>query len=440
MTIAPTVPTPQPARASASRGSGSGSGSASDGDAFARELAQASGGARRDDAGDRSRVGSRRDDDRHAASAAPREESRPEGATSASPDQAAPADQAAGAEQPAEAPVVTAVPVPSPVMNEVPAMPVTLPLGTGGADALAAAPAVEGVQIPATGVTAAVAATTPPAIAGGRGVDPSPAPTVATSPAAASEAQVAAASLPATGGLTATGAVADEALVPTAPAVPSVPAAASSEAETPAPQVLERVLAALEPVARDAATSQGETAQPVQARGAEPAQAIATGAPLQPTSPAPTAQPAAPASYAREVPVASQLSTPLASLKQLPQGEHEMQIAITPESFGHVRVVAKITPEGVSVQLFGSTEAGREALRAALSDLRRDLEDAGLGSNLDLGSDGGDPRDAGGEEQRARATAGTDAWPGASTTGIVTTDLPTPIRLDARAGGVDILL
>ncbi|WP_042216847.1 flagellar hook-length control protein FliK, partial [Demequina mangrovi] len=157
------------------------------------------------------------------------------------------------------------------------------------------------------------------------------------------------------------------------------------------------------------------------------------------TSPAQPAAASSTATPAREVPVATQLAAPLASLRQLPQGEHELQLSITPETFGPVRVVARITPDGVSLQLFGSTDAGREALRAALPDLRRDLEATGLSADLDLAEDGASGQDAWNDD-REGAGASTLAWPGTTIGGSPAADHPTPTPLDTRAGGVDLLL
>ncbi|WP_084125124.1 flagellar hook-length control protein FliK [Demequina sp. NBRC 110054] len=88
-------------------------------------------------------------------------------------------------------------------------------------------------------------------------------------------------------------------------------------------------------------------------------------------------------------PLATQLTGQLAQLKQLPQGEHVLTLSITPETFGQVKVVAHITQDGVSVQLFGASDASREALRQALGDLRRDLAATGLTADLDLGTEQG---------------------------------------------------
>ncbi|HEY3339965.1 MAG TPA: hypothetical protein VGK18_15810, partial [Propionicimonas sp.] len=59
---------------------------------------------------------------------------------------------------------------------------------------------------------------------------------------------------------------------------------------------------------------------------------------------------------------------------------------------GPVRVVAHIGAGGVRIELLGATDQAREALRAALPDLRRDLVAAGLPAELDLGSGTGSGR------------------------------------------------
>jgi flagellar hook-length control protein FliK len=127
-------------------------------------------------------------------------------------------------------------------------------------------------------------------------------------------------------------------------------------------------------------------------------------------------------------------------LRQLPLGEHVLSLSVTPETFGPVRVVAHITPEGVSVQLFGASEASREALRVALVDLRRDLAATGLGASLDVGADSGadhgtgeSARDRAGASARL-ATLSTAAAPAAPSTP-ASSFLP-----GTRPGGVDLIL
>ncbi|MFS0702187.1 flagellar hook-length control protein FliK, partial [Cellulomonas sp. 179-A 4D5 NHS] len=101
------------------------------------------------------------------------------------------------------------------------------------------------------------------------------------------------------------------------------------------------------------------------------------------------AEQAAPAP-APQVPLAEQLGARLASVRGLGAGQHLLTLAVDPEHFGPVRVVAHITPDAVRIELLGATDQAREALKASLADLRRDLASAGLDADLELGS-----RDAG---------------------------------------------
>ncbi|MFN3865162.1 MAG: flagellar hook-length control protein FliK [Demequina sp.] len=114
---------------------------------------------------------------------------------------------------------------------------------------------------------------------------------------------------------------------------------------------------------------------------ATPASATAGAATPAAGSAAPAAQstPASPA-------LAPQLAPQFAHLRQLPHGEHVLTVTVNPEHFGPVKVVVHITADGASVQLLSPTEAGREALRAALADLRRDLAATGMDAELELGA------------------------------------------------------
>lgn len=80
-----------------------------------------------------------------------------------------------------------------------------------------------------------------------------------------------------------------------------------------------------------------------------------------------------------------QMQHQLSRLKVLGQGQHQLKLAINPETFGPVRVAANFHADGtVHLQLLGASEAAREQLRQALSDLRRDLASTGLQADLDL--------------------------------------------------------
>ena len=63
-----------------------------------------------------------------------------------------------------------------------------------------------------------------------------------------------------------------------------------------------------------------------------------------------------------------------------------MTVSVTPDSLGPVTVRAHVGPDGVRVELFAPSALGRDAIRAILPDLRRDLAGTGLGGNLNLSS------------------------------------------------------
>jgi flagellar hook-length control protein FliK len=94
----------------------------------------------------------------------------------------------------------------------------------------------------------------------------------------------------------------------------------------------------------------------------------------------PLAQPPA------QAPLAGQLSGPLFSLAGGKPGEHTMTINVTPDNLGPVTVRAHISAGDVRLELFAPNDAGREALRSILPDLKRDLAGTGLIANLDLSS------------------------------------------------------
>jgi flagellar hook-length control protein FliK len=94
----------------------------------------------------------------------------------------------------------------------------------------------------------------------------------------------------------------------------------------------------------------------------------------------------------------SQLSVPLTSLAGARPGEHLITVRVTPEDLGPVTVRAHISATEVRIDLVSPTDAGREALRAVLTDLKRDLAATGLNANLNLSSGGqpdGGSRDSG---------------------------------------------
>jgi flagellar hook-length control protein FliK len=105
--------------------------------------------------------------------------------------------------------------------------------------------------------------------------------------------------------------------------------------------------------------------------------------PAQQVQNAPTAQ-AAPAPQTTTL--GAQLARPVFTLAAAGRGEHVMTVHVTPEQLGPVTVRAHVGAEGVRVELFAPTDAGRDALRAILPDLRRDFSGSGLSGSLDLSS------------------------------------------------------
>ena len=153
----------------------------------------------------------------------------------------------------------------------------------------------------------------------------------------------------------------------------SAPATAAStllSSSTAVPSPREKALA-VEP-APAAATMQlsGDRSVPVQP---------AAAAPATPAPAAPTPSPSTPS-------LPAQLARPVFTLAAAGAGEHVMTVHVTPDALGPVTVRAHVGGEGVRVELFAPTDAGRDALRAILPDLRRDLSGAGLSGTLDLSS------------------------------------------------------
>jgi flagellar hook-length control protein FliK len=75
----------------------------------------------------------------------------------------------------------------------------------------------------------------------------------------------------------------------------------------------------------------------------------------------------------------------IAPLRLDADGVHRLTVNLHPADLGPVQVVAEIRGGEISVQLSGSTDAGHDALRDALDDLRRELQDSGFSNcSLDL--------------------------------------------------------
>lgn len=114
---------------------------------------------------------------------------------------------------------------------------------------------------------------------------------------------------------------------------------------------------------------------------------VAATAPLSasvPLAPAPE-QTAAPTATPRSI--AAQVAPAIMHIAQRPAGAHQITLTVTPEEMGPVTVRAHLGAGGeVRIDLAGATEAGREALRVIVADLRRDLAAVMPHAHLSLGS------------------------------------------------------
>lgn len=163
---------------------------------------------------------------------------------------------------------------------------------------------------------------------------------------------------------------------------------ASAAAETPAssPQPASTTAAT--------ATSSAISTPPSSAIVSADATAVAPTPTAVPASPVSAPQPASsavPATSPAPVPFATQLARPIFSLAAAGKGEHVMTVSVTPDTLGPVTVRAHVGADGVRVELFAPNDLGRDAIRAILPDLRRDLAGAGLGGNLSLSSQNNAP-------------------------------------------------
>jgi flagellar hook-length control protein FliK len=133
-----------------------------------------------------------------------------------------------------------------------------------------------------------------------------------------------------------------------------------------------------QPVAEVVAPSQMDTQAKHAEAPAVPVQGVQ--APAQTTPATPVTQAAAP-ERATPAPPAQQLAAEIVPLRDK-HGEHTLTVALHPADLGPVTVTARVHGTDIQLDLGSSTESGREAIRAALPELRRELERAGFTSTL----------------------------------------------------------
>ena len=164
-----------------------------------------------------------------------------------------------------------------------------------------------------------------------------------------------------------------------------------------APAIAQPVAPSVAPVDQKTAVERGADVTPGTPAVAAVPTVLPTQAPNATAVAASTqASPAAP-----PTPLATQLSRPIFTLATGPSGEHTLVINVAPDNLGPVTVHAHVSADGIRVELFAPTDVGRDAIRAILPDLRKDLASSGMNSNLNLSSqnqptdrgDGGAPRE-----------------------------------------------
>ncbi len=155
-------------------------------------------------------------------------------------------------------------------------------------------------------------------------------------------------------------------------------------------------------------------------------------------APATTGLPTAPgaATANAPVPLAQQLARPVFTLAQAGPGDHVVTVQVTPDALGPVTVRAHVTAHGMHVELFAASDAGRDAVRQVLPDLRRDAAGSGTTTTLDLSSQNHPGAQPGRDDRPAptvlRPGVGLEARP--TPTAPVTTR-PTTVR----SVGLDVL-
>jgi flagellar hook-length control protein FliK len=123
------------------------------------------------------------------------------------------------------------------------------------------------------------------------------------------------------------------------------------------------------------------------------------------------ATPAAAPAPARP-PLAPQLAAPVLSLVQAADGDHRITVTVSPEDLGPVTVRAHISGDGLRIELAAPSEAGRDAIRHILADLRRDLAAVAPHATLTLAAGDAGPDSQPGGQPNGQSPASSTADPG----------------------------
>lgn len=246
------------------------------------------------------------------------------------------------------------------------------------AAAVSAAPAAAGVTGAAPAATPARVAGTPAAIQALLAALPENTPvTVEASPAAAPAPQV----------------------KTTSPAAVSAAAqmllTQSVRTDSTTPQV---AAASAQSISQMVSAALGEQTATAVAATAATAQGAATVDAPAPTPHVNTLTPAVRAQFHQQV------SAPVVNIAQNATGDQTLTMRVTPENLGPLTVKAQIIAGTVHIELASATDAGRDALRQILTDLRRDLAGISSTSTLSVAADSGSQSH--GQSQQGSALSG----------------------------------
>lgn len=152
---------------------------------------------------------------------------------------------------------------------------------------------------------------------------------------------------------------------------------AGPSSSTPADASGTQAAAANAAAATASAQAAGQLAQPVTTTG------------LQGTAGQPHAMTSTPTQvWTAAEPLGPQLTGSVLPLRAGGDGSHQLIIALHPEQLGPVNVHVRILGDAMMIQLASGTQDAHETLRAALPELRHELQAAGLGT-AQLSLDGG---------------------------------------------------
>ncbi len=125
----------------------------------------------------------------------------------------------------------------------------------------------------------------------------------------------------------------------------------------------------------------------------------------------PAAPPAAAPAPAQPGPVPLRgLATPLLAIRSAGPGEHVVSVSIAPAHLGPITVRAVVTASSTQIELITPSDAARDAVRAVLAEVRRELGDASGSWRIDVSTQSsaergsGDRRDASAADHRGEPT------------------------------------